>query len=299
MGLKSKLLWGYILAVILYALFILLPAPSPAILLHYHLRPTGLRAIDVTIIVLQAVIWFAGFYGYASLRKYTAFVRRDKDGKQVASITNGILLLVLWLPVTAVISAILAYIGAHHLNLLAAFKIINNYLSLIFPLAGFVFIGKGARGLSELAKQRPSFLATNVLSFALIYAGLIYLKLVATTANRNQVYHMNIWLIVLTLVAPYVYMWFIGLLSTYEIYNYRRRVAGVVYRKSWGLLALGLGWMIVMSMSVQYLTTLTAWLNHLSIYWLLVVVYSVLLVYSVGFVLIALGARKLQKIEEV
>jgi hypothetical protein len=94
-------------------------------------------------------------------------------------------------------------------------------------------------------------------------------------------------------------MWFMGLLATYEIYNYRLKVAGIVYRKSWGLLALGIGWLIVMSIGVQYLTTLNARLMHLSIYWILVIVFALLLVYSVGYILIALGARRLQKIEEV
>lgn len=55
----------------------------------------------------------------------------------------------------------------------------------------------------------------------------------------------------------------------------------------------------MMSISVQSLTTLTPHLVHLSIYWTLAIIYSLLLVLSVGFVLIAIGARQLQRIEEV
>jgi hypothetical protein len=299
MQLRSKLFYSYLVFLAVYSGFTLLPAPSPAILAQYHLSPLGLRIIDVTIIVLQAVIWYAGFYGYAKLRQYARPIRKERDGKHVATLTKGIFLMVMWLPVSTTISVVLNFIAAHHTGFVPAAAIIHNYLNLALPLLGVVFIGLGARGLSEIVKQRPTYHAISILAALLIYIGLVYYRLVATTEHRASVYHMSIWLILLTLVAPYIYMWFMGLLATYEIYNYRLKVAGIVYRRSWWLLALGIGWLMVSSVGVQYLTTLSAWLMHLSIYWILAIVYSLLLVYSVGFVLIALGARRLQKIEEV
>jgi hypothetical protein len=94
-------------------------------------------------------------------------------------------------------------------------------------------------------------------------------------------------------------MWAVGIFAAYNINLYRQKVAGIIYRRSWGYLAMGLGWLIVTSIIFQYLTTLTARLTHLSIYWLLAIVYILLLVLSAGFVLVAIGARKLKKIEEV
>jgi hypothetical protein len=299
MHLRSKLFYSYVFLVLVYAGFSLLPAPSPIALARYDVSPLVLRLISLTIVLLLAAIWLAGFYGYGKLRAYSHLIEREKDGKHVAMLTRGMFLMVMWLPVSSVISVVLNYIGMHHLGLLPAFAIIENYINLVLPLTGVLLIGIGARGLSELAKQRPTHLAISILAMLLIYIGLIYYRLVATTADRASVYHMNIWLILLTIVAPYIYMWFMGFLATYEIFNYRLKVAGIVYRTSWRYLALGFGWLIVLSIGVQYLTTLTARLNHLSIYWILVIIYSLLLVYSVGFVLISLGARKLQKIEEV
>jgi hypothetical protein len=113
------------------------------------------------------------------------------------------------------------------------------------------------------------------------------------------VYHMSIWLILTTLAAPYIFMWFTGLPATYELYRYSRKVRGIVYRKSWGLLAFGIGWLIVVSIGLQYLSTVTGRLGNLSIYWLLIIIYSLLLVLCIGFILIATGTRKLRKIEEV
>jgi hypothetical protein len=297
MHLRSRLFYSYVVFLVVYSCFTLLPAPSPIILARYHLSALGLRIIDVTIVLIVAVIWYVGFYSYAKLRAYVEPIR--KDGKHVARLTDGIFLLVMWLPVSSAISSVLKFVAMHHTGFIPAAAIINNYISLALPLAGVVLIGLGARGLSEIVKQRPTHIAISILAALLIYIGLVYYRLVATTDHRASVYHMSIWLILLTVVAPYIYMWFMGLLATYEIFNYRLKVAGVVYRSSWKLLALGIGWLILSSIAVQYLTTLTARLNSLSIYWILVIVYSLLLVYSIGFVLIALGARKLQKIEEV
>lgn len=283
----------------MYSCFVLLPEPQPATLLQYDVSAAGLRIIYATLILLLAAIWYGGFYGYAKLRAYAQLVGTGKDGKHVLKLTQGVFLIVMWLPVTAVVSAILGFIALRHAGLLPAVTIIDNYLNLLLPLLGFSFIGLGARGLSELVRRRPTYAMINLLAILTTYIGVIYYHLVVTMPDRAAYYHLPGWLILVTLAVPYIYMWFIGLLAVYEIYGYQRKVAGIVYRQSWNLLALGLGWLIVMSIAVQYLSTLAVRLNEWSIYSVLAFLYSLLLLLGVGFVLIALGARKLQKIEEV
>ncbi|HXE10187.1 MAG TPA: hypothetical protein VN554_02065 [Verrucomicrobiae bacterium] len=299
MKLKSRLFYGYILSLILYAALVLIPRPSPAVLQQYRITAGHLRLLDITIIVVLAAIWFAGFYGYSKFRDYAQMIRDTKDGRPVDLLAKGLLLLVLWLPVSSIISSALNDLALKRPGWVQPTTIINHYVGMLLPLAAYLFISLGARRLTRLAKHRPSFLATNLLSILLIYIGVIYLRLVATTANRDIVYQMSIWLVFLTIVAPYVYMWSIGILAAYELFLYSQKSPGFVYRKSWRLLAFGFGWLIITSVAFQYLTTLTARLQHLSLYALLLIVYALLAVLSVGFILIALGTRKLQKIEEV
>jgi hypothetical protein len=290
---------GYLFCVVVYGAFTLLPTPSRITLTRYHLSAMSLRLIDLTIIFLLAAIWYAGFYGYIQLRNYNRLIRDSKDGKAMIWITKGIFLLVLWLPIPSLVSSILDYISLRHLAFAPAATIINNYISLLFPLIAFILIGKGARSLIDLVRVRPSFKAINILAVVLVYIGLIDYHLIASTHNRTDIYHLSIWLILITLAAPYIYMWFVGLLATYEIYRYSRKVRGIVYRRSWAFLAFGIGWLIVMSVVLQYLNTVTNRLDSLSIYWILAIVYSLLLVLSGGFIFIAIGARKLRRIEEV
>jgi hypothetical protein len=299
MKLKTKLFYSYVLFLIIYSGFVLLPAPSPATLLQYHVSATGLRVIFVTLIILLALIWYIGFYSYAKIRTYAQLIRGSKDGKQVAKLSKGIFLIVMWLPVSSTFSAILNYIAGKHIGFLPAATVIENYVSLLVPLMGFIYISRGARRLSEIVKQRPSYGVTNVLALLLIYIGLIYLRLVTTAQNRQSIYHMPVWVILTTLVAPYVYMWFMGLLAVYELYIYRRKVTGIIYRKSLGQLSFGLGWLIVLSIGLQYFSTLSAHLTRLSIYGILAIIYVLLLLLAIGFVFIANGTRKLQRIEEV
>jgi hypothetical protein len=277
----------------------LLPAPSPATLLQYHVSVLGLRIIDVSLIILLGVIWYLGFYGYARLKTYAQLIHGNKDGKQVMKLTRGVLLVVLWLPISTTVSSVLSFIAMKHPGFLPASIIISNYVSLSIPFLGFIIINAAVRKLNIMAGQYPPARATNLIVLLLIYVGLIYYHFVASTQNRSLVYHMPIWVILTTLAAPYMYMWFMGMQAVYDLSQYRRKAPGIVYRRSWARLGLGLGWLLVLSISFQYLSTLGAHLAHLSIYWLLAVIYSILLVLAVGFLFIADGARKLQKIEEV
>ncbi len=189
-------------------------------------------------------------------------------------------------------------------SLLAATTIATNYANLIFPLVAFILISAGTRSLIEIRKQRFPRYASHALIaiFAVISVGYSYFVLhyaFSDDANIDSVYKMPLWLVLMTLVVPYIYMWFIGFIAAYEMYLYNTAVKGVLYRKSWSVLSVGLSVVIIAQIVVQYLTTITPQLNRLSITAILLVVYALLLLMSVGYILIAFGAKKLQKIEEV
>lgn len=297
--LRSKLFYTYIIFLLVYAGFTLLPKPSPAILLQYHVSPLWLRIIDLTIILLLAGIWYVGFYGYVKLLEYTRLIESNKDGRQLEKLSKGVFLLVMWLPISSTLSVIFNYAAMRHPGWLSATTITENYINLLLPLVAFVFIGRGAHGLMPIVKQKLTYGAINSLGIVLLYIGFTYYHLVATIPNRHNMYHLHIVLLLITVVVPYVYMWFVGLFAVFELYRYSKKVSGVVYKKSWELLGMGIGWLLILTIVMQYLTTLSAHLVHLSIYWLMVIVYALLLVLSVGFVFIALGANRLRKIEEV
>lgn len=298
---SSKLFYSYPFFIIAYTLLVLLPAPQQVVLKRYHVSVTGLRLIDLSIIVILAIIWFIGFYGYANLKTYAALIHKDKDGEQIALLTRGICLLALWLPISLTVSTLLNFIASKHVELMSAFTIVSNYISLLLPFAGFLLIGRSAHGLRKLIRKRASY-SYNLLLFMIVlltYISIIYIHLIVSSSLRNLIYHLSFWLISLTVVAPYVLMWAIGFLAVLEIYHYQQNVEGLIYRRSLRNLALGVAWLLLTSIIYQYLATLTKQLDNLSVYVILVIIYALLALFSVGFVFIALGAKKLQQIEEL
>jgi hypothetical protein len=297
---KSKIFYLYVVLVIVYAgLTLLLPAPIQT-LHRYHLSILELRLLDITIIVPLALIWLAGFYGYAKLKTYSMGIRRARDGRHVDKIASGVLLLVLWLPLSSIVANLLHFIAYKHPSTTAATVVIDNYFNLLVPLAGFIVIGIGVEGLARLARLHLIHRSLNILAGILVVVGVFYSYLVVSTDNRLlSLYHLPLAVVLLTLVVPYIYMWYMGLLAAYKLYLYRQKVAGVVYRKSWGLLAFGISAIIGIQIVLQCIVTLTTQLNRLSLGWLLIFIYILLILIAIGYVLIAQGAKNLQKIEEV
>lgn len=296
---RSKLLYSYIIFVVVYCLLTLLPAPDRTTLVKYHLHPTGLRLLDATLLVPIFVMWFAVFYGYGRLHRYSQLIKRERDGKQVVKLANGLLILALGLPLNSIIGNALALYARTHPGFAAPATIISNYIGVAYPLAAFIFINSGTRGLNAFSREHPSFLLGNAVVLADIILGVIFCTLIAHAHHSLQnSYHMSSGLVMLTFAIPYMYMWFLGMYAVAEMYTYSQQLSGVLYRKAWDRLAFGLGTIIILDILLQYLGTLAAWLNSLTLAGVLGLLYVLLLLLAGGFIVVALGTKELMKIEE-
>ncbi len=154
--------------------------------------------------------------------------------------------------------------------------------------------------MSDINKARPSLKLLHLEILSTIILGVIFCCLIVLDHRElRATYHMSPELVMLTLGIPYMYMWFLGLFSVVELREYSRTVRGVVYRKSWKLFIAGLAAIILLSILLQYLSTLSSWLTSLSLGWVLLLLYVLLLLLAGAFIVVALGAQGLTKIEEV
>lgn len=300
MQVKSKIFYWYTALALIYIGLTLLPSPAAATLSKYHISGTGLRLLDFTLIIPSLIMWFAVAYGYQRLHTYSQLIKGNKDGKQVARLSNGLFVLAIGIPLNSILSSTLALVARHHPSFTAGATIISNYASVLYPLVAFIFISMGARGLVTIAKVRTPLVASNIVMLVGITLGVVFCDLIARSHQDLFVnYHLSYSLVMLTLAIPYLYIWFLGLFAAMDIYFYSRHVAGVVYRHSWNQLALGLGAVIVLDIALQYLSTLSTWLSDLSLPRLLLLLYVLLLLLVAAFIMVALGTKKLIKIEEV
>lgn len=300
MKLRSKAFVSFVILAIIYASVNLIAAPPRTTLQHYHISSAALRLLDSTVIFPVILIWFIGLYGYQKLHTYASYVQGNTEGNAVAVLSKGITLLAFWLPISSTISAVLSWIATHHLGFQPANTIVSNYLSLLFPLAAFIYLSRGSRQLSDLTKRRPSQLSIHALVVVLAVAGVTYGYLVAHARDRlYATYHMPIVLVLATLVVPYIFSWYLGLLAVYDIHLYTRWLKGIIYKRSWNALSIGMVWIVVFSIALQYVSTVSARLSNLSLAWTLTLIYTILPILAVGYIFVALGAKRLTKIEEV
>lgn len=290
----------YTLLIIIYIVLSFM-SPVPAKTLHqYHITAFDMRLLSLAVMVPYVAIWGAAFYGYVKLSDYAHMIKRNADGKAIQKLARGLLCLALWLPVTSIVSILFTNISNSHSEFATPAAIMNDYLGLIIPFVGFLYIGIGASDFSKITKRHPSQLAKYVTALILISVGVVYTHLVTTTQNAlNAQDHVDTITMLITLVIPYIFMWYVGMIATYEIYAYQLRVKGILYGRSLKLLAIGMALLIITSIFLQYLSTLSNRLTSLSLNGVLALIYLLLLILGVSYVLIAVGAKRLQKIEEV
>ena len=151
MKLRSKIFYTYATFAIVYVLIVFLPTPAKATLSKYHQHPTGLRLLDVTLIIPILVMWFAVFYGYSKLHDYGQLIKGNRDGKPINSSGVRLLALAIGVPAGAIISGAMTLITQRHPGFMTASVIISNYIGVVYALIAFFLIGNGAaRSLSEL-----------------------------------------------------------------------------------------------------------------------------------------------------
>jgi len=117
--------------------------------------------------------------------------------------------------------------------------------------------------------------------------------------NGDSSYYLPTVVILFTLGIPYVYIWCKGTVAAYQLYVYKSRVRGSIYRGALNSLALGIGSVIILSIFLQLLITISARLLTLNLSPRLGIVYVLVALIGVSYGLIARGSKRLKQIEEV
>lgn len=301
-----KLTALFILLSIAYlALSVLLPADKTT-LARYHITKGQDVALTFTVTIPYLIIWFVALVGYSRFKAYTETIAKSKDGAALQTVATGILWLALWLPLSAVLGTIInGYYNAHK-STTPTLVNINNYLNIIILFVSFWFIYEGSNRLLKVIKK-PSLRIPQALAMLFITFSAYYLFLVLHDPARQfpthhvavAAYYLPDWLIVLLIVIPRLFTWYLGIQAVYNIYLYRKGVKGPIYKQGLNDLASGLGWVIITIIILRCFESLSSQLTKLSLGLVLLLVYALLALVAVGYFLIAKGAKSLQRIEEI
>jgi hypothetical protein len=278
------------------------------------LKALGITEENITSIRLSVVapillIWALAAWGAGSLAAYAQRIRRTDDGEGLAGIACGLFVLVSGMMLGTLAGGVRSYLALEP-TIQAPFTILNNAIAIFFPLAGLTLILIGARRLLSALRRKgawnPAILFPVLVGVGFVAA--VYLALIMTNENRQTpagpglaaAYYLPDWLTILLVYLPAVATWTVGLLAGTLLFAYERHATGVIYRQSLRLLVIGLNVVVFLGVFGHVLgafgvTRLLAG----GLAPLLFIVYVLLFVQAVGYALIALGARKLSRIEIV
>lgn len=292
-----------ILTTLFFIMVLVLPANETA-MTAYNLSPLQYHILLLLYVLPFAGIWFAAFFAYDRLKTYAQSIKSSPEGPGFGLLARGCGWLAYSLPIPFLFAIVLSAVSEAVPSLRPASTIFTNYLFLVLPLVGFIILGDSARKLSEQAKMRMQTKEIRAVIAGFVLLGVFYcysvlrqFDLFTATSAPNQ-YYLPLSLVIATIVIPYLYSWFTGLLAAYEIVLFSRQSKGVLYRQALTYVGVGIATVIASSVAIQYINTITPQTGNLSINVAFASSYVIGFIAALGYVFISIGAVKLKRIEE-
>jgi hypothetical protein len=268
----------------------------------YNLSLTQAHIISFIAVLPLFVVWYVAFYCYGVLQKYAHTVRKGPEGEAFQKIADGVMVLSWGLIVQAFASLILGNVADQTDSFRSVTIILQNYITLAFPVVAFTLIASGTRKLLP-AKHGYNTLPSSrllIVTFAVVAAVYSYLIVHLHHKSGYDPYHLNSFWLLATIIVPYLYAWLSGLVAAFDVSLHARVTHGLLYKRSLKLLSAGMIILIAASILLQYMNSL--FLSDsagTSINAVLLVDYILLFGMAIGYVMMISGVRGLQKIEEI
>jgi hypothetical protein len=219
---------------------------------------------------------------------------------------NGMLGLALWLPLVSILNNLTSYTYHVQPGAIAETVIAKNYLIVLVLSIAFLAIWQGTRRLVRtlphynVSAWYETMYRVTFVGVCIIYAVLIVHEPYRAAAPKTglSAFYLPDWLTAITIMLPYVCVWYMGLFSVRNITIYRKHVKGILYKEALKYLCIGLIVLIIAVLANRFIYILTSWFNGLAMKYVLAILYALLGLTGVGSVLIAQGAKKLRRIEE-
>jgi hypothetical protein len=270
----------------------------------YTLSPWAVHSLELTIVLPLIAVWFIALWGSLRFRAYALSIQESADGRALKTLATGLVVLVSGLVLTSLLQSLNGRMAVWgHAKVWAIF---SEYTAIVVALVALGLIVRGAWQLARLVQFRRLPLVQVVAVLVLAVIGIAYVLLLVhdpyRTATPNPALHSSYylpdWLLLLSVVVPYLVVWYCGLLAVGCLRLYQAYSSGIIYRHALSRLSSGLLAVITASILIQILGAVSPSLVHLGLKDLLLVVYLLVIVYAVGHVVVAIGARSLAKIEE-
>ncbi|HUA13238.1 MAG TPA: hypothetical protein VL989_01935 [Candidatus Sulfotelmatobacter sp.] len=295
---------GVLLSLVYVALIFFLPDHSNSAHLD-NLSSSQYKQALFLVSLPAILVWLIAFYAAGRIRIYAHYLERGKTTvfPLVSLLAKGIFLLALSLPIAAILNRFLNFFEGYSTDVYHASIITTNYVNLILPLFGFVLIYYSVRGITSKKKLDLKLTSAKLLVALYLVIGILYsyetLRHFTSNNAGSNVYYLPTAVFILTILLPYLYAWYIGLASAYDMLFYAKKTPGIIFKRSLYVIASGLAVVIISFIAMQYFSTIDPAYGHLEFNSREIMSALIKLISGLGFYLMARGANKLIRIEEV
>ncbi|HET9098550.1 MAG TPA: hypothetical protein VFN51_02945 [Candidatus Saccharimonadales bacterium] len=296
----------YLLLIVAYLYQSLVVPPNPSTLHLYHITAGHLKLLLLTIEIPYVVIWLIAFYGFLRLRDYATKIRGEKDGQGFFTLSQGLFLLVLWLPISSVMTNFFKQYYTGHPASTASLVRLQVYIDLLLLLVGFYLIYLGSQRLLKVISDTKFSASLPIILLFIAYAS-FYVMLALHDPSRRYpadgvavaTYYEPDWLITLTVLIPRLCYWFLGIQAVYNLFVFRNNVKGIIYKNGIKTFAIGISGTILITMLLRSLQSISTTLVKFHLNFLLIIIYLLLIVIAGAYIYVARGSVQLQKLEEL
>lgn len=287
-------------------IYILATLIAPLAPNRFNLSVANTRLIQIGIAVPVVLIWFAAVYGAERFNSYARSIANSKDGKALNQIGSGLTMLAVAVMSNGISGTLRPW--ALRDGWIENFVISYNYLQVVLYLAAFYLIYKGTVMLRAVVAKKPENLSAWVPVIIIIgLVGLLYVSVILGYDHRNDSpdptkfssYYLPDSLILSTLALPFLVGWALGIKSALNVAFYYKKVKGIIYKSALNRFATGMYLVVAFAVILQMLIAFSTYFAKAGLKSILLIVYLILISYSLGFLVIASGSKKLNAIEKV
>jgi hypothetical protein len=280
---------------------------DPATITNRHLSLSEARVIALTFAAVFILMWIFAYYAARELIAYSQSIKLYKDGEAITRLASALFVIALYLPVRCISKILLNYVAHLHPSFTTTSNMLITYINVLFPLAIYAYISIGGYRLFSMVRAKVPVEHVSLLAIALCVVAATYcyaafsssVKLTPTNWLVPVDYDIDAPLRFFTIIVPYLFMWTIGFIASYQIYFYQQNVKGIIYKRSFHLLSLGLALVILVTVAVQYITVASVRIGHLPTLVTMPLALSVMSGELVSCVLIVRGVSRLRVYEEL
>lgn len=291
------------IVVALWAVYALASFMSPnnvASSQKYGVSMLVLALLLSTLLVPILAIWMFAVAGCRHFFEFSRTLKLKAKRKAYHMIAIGLMIIAGYLIIIPTMTSLYVLWGGNTLDSL--YVIARNYISVLSTLASFAFMFAGSIMLLRVQRQKvPSMTillnaGLPVTLFTLLYSYLVFSNPIRQTGGDNlasATFYLSDPIIVMTIIAPAVATWMLGLMLIINMEHYSRYTK-IANRR--GIIDFYNGMLVVVAGLIlsQIVNSLgVGRTSELSLGVVLIILYLLLGLIAFGFALIARGAKRI------